>query len=221
MTGKNGWISDLFDDGYCGLKTAYSLSRLPSQSSYLFPVTSPFLFLHCFLLLEKASCCIPYMQQNAFINMLYQCTAAKVRLDSWLSPPSSLPSSGSVRRNESLPVQRQPPGPERLPAERPKLLCGGHVPVCASNSHPPLRAEVLGQDTQSLAALHSYVRAAGLWKGPQSAQQTQAEHGVLRAGEHYTTSTGNVFQLKLALFVFDGSGWSCYMINMRMFQPHV
>lgn len=112
----------------------------------------------------------------------------------WVADNLSLspPSPGFVRRNESLPVQWQPPGPEGLPAQCPKLLCGGHVPVCTSYSHPSLCAEVLGQDAQPLATLHSDAGAAGLWKGPQPAQQTQAEHRVLRAGEHHTTSTGNV-----------------------------
>ena len=144
--------------------------------------------LTCFLLpllLEKGT---RYMQQNAFINI-----SALVLKCGWvvwwalfIHPP------GFVRRNESFPVQRQPSGPEGLPAQCPKLLCGGHVPVCASYSHPPLCAQVLGKDAQPLATLHSYVGAAGLWKGPQPAQQTQAEHRVLRAGEHHTTSAGNV-----------------------------
>lgn len=51
-------------------------------------------------------------------------------------------------------------------------------------------AEVLGEDTQPLAALHFDAGAASLWKRPQSAQQTQTEHRVLWAGEHHTTSAG-------------------------------
>lgn len=74
---------------------------------------------------------------------------------------SSLSSPGFVRGNESLPVQRQPPGPEGLPAQCPKLLCRGHVPVCPAYSHSSLCPEVPGQDAQPLATLHSDAGAAG------------------------------------------------------------
>lgn len=51
---------------------------------------------------KMASFCIPYMQFNAFVNMLYQSTAAKVILGSWWSRLFSSP--GFVRGDESFPL---------------------------------------------------------------------------------------------------------------------
>lgn len=104
----------------------------------------------------------------------------------WISVP------GSVRRDESVPVQRQSPGPEGLPAQRPELLRGSHVPVRAPHPHPALRAEVSGQDAQPVAALHPHAGAAGLREGPEPAQQAQAQHRVLRTGEHHAAAAGTM-----------------------------
>lgn len=73
MTAKNGEISVL--------KTKGCAQFVISPFAVLIPVPlfSP---LSCFTALsywKEASCCILYMQQNAFINIQYQCTAVKVR----------------------------------------------------------------------------------------------------------------------------------------------
>lgn len=138
----------------------------------------------------------PIHATECLINK-HQCTAAKVKL---LMPPLSPSlSPGTVGRNESVPMQWQPPGPERLSAECPELLCRGHVAVCTSYSYPPLCAEVPWQDSQPLATIHPDAGTAGLRKGPEPARQTQAEHGGVRAGEHHTASTGNVFSFRTLL----------------------
>lgn len=106
---------------------------------------------------------------------------------------TSLP--GPVRWDESFPVQWEPPGSEGLPAQCPQLLRGGNVPVCAPYPHQALCVEVSGEDSQSVAALHSDAGTAGLWEGPQPAQQAQTEHQrVLRTGEHHSTTTGTGLQ---------------------------
>lgn len=62
----------------CGLTTQEGCIQFICPFPVILPVFSYFSFpvFNSSLLLEKASCCILCMQQNAFINMLYQCTAA-------------------------------------------------------------------------------------------------------------------------------------------------
>lgn len=66
-------------------------------------------------------------------------------------------------------------------------------------------AKVLGKNAQPLATLYINAGTAGLWKGPQPAQQTQTEHRVLWTGEHHTTATGKVSKhvLKCTILFFS------------------
>lgn len=82
------------------------------------------------------------------------------------------PVAGPVWGDGPIPVQWQSPGSERLPAQCTQLLCGGHVAVCSSHPHQTLCAQVLGQDTQSVAPFHPHAGTAGLRERPQPSHQT-------------------------------------------------
>lgn len=107
---------------------------------------------------------------------------------------------GPVWRDGSVPVQRQSPGAERLPAQCTQLLCGGHVTVCSSHPHQALCTQILRQDTQSVAPLHPYAGTASFRKRPQPSYQTQTEHRVLRAGEYHTPSAGRYRVILIGYF---------------------
>lgn len=102
------------------------------------------------------------------------------------------PVAGPVWGDGPIPVQRQSPGSERLPAQCSQLLCGGHVAVCSSHPYQALCAQVPRQDAQSVAPLHPHAGTAGLRERSQPSHQTQTEHRVLRAGEHHTASAGRL-----------------------------